>query len=331
MSKRTNYFSIGLFTSICLVVLVIFLVLLGAKNWFTPCENAETYFNESVQGLEVGSPVKFRGVTIGKVEDIDIVSHVYPGKTPKQTNKEDRYIYVRFSLQPKLRSPQNVKNAKTEKETVARYVKQGLRVSLATQDLVGNVYLEINFVEPQKNPLLPIQWDPKDVYIPSARSTLSRLSDSLDYLLAQLNSINFSEIATNFNTLLISANEAISNAHVGQVSEELTQTLEQITQLTSSVNVLLTGKGPKNIAKEFKKNSNLLEKTLKNTSSAMSQLNALLSRANQLSASQQQNIVQTVTSLKQMSRNLENLTDNLKNNPSSVIFGQPVKPVDPSK
>jgi phospholipid/cholesterol/gamma-HCH transport system substrate-binding protein len=331
MSKRTNYFTIGLFTSICLVVLVVFLILLGAKSWFTPYQNAETYFNESVQGLDVGSPVKFRGVTIGKVENIDIVNHVYPGISSGKSNKEDRYIYVRFSLQPKLRSPENIKNAKTAGEIVQRYVKEGLRVSLATQDLVGNVFLEINFSDPKKNPLLPISWQPKDVYIPSARSTLSRLSDSLDYLLAQLNSIKFSEIAGNFNTLLVTANSAIDNANVGQVSGELSQTLEQITQLTGSVNGLLTGEGSKDVANEFKKNSNLLGETLKNTSSAMNQLNALLSRANQLSASQQQNLVQTVTSLKQMSMNLENLTDNLKNNPSSVIFGQPVEPVDPSK
>ena len=40
----------------------------------------ETYIEESVQGLDIGSPMKFRGVLVGKVEEITLTSAVYDTK-----------------------------------------------------------------------------------------------------------------------------------------------------------------------------------------------------------------------------------------------------------
>src|SRR5207237_8423042 len=45
---------------------------LGARRLRRDSFPAVSYFDESVQGLDVGSPVKFRGVTVGTVSDITI-------------------------------------------------------------------------------------------------------------------------------------------------------------------------------------------------------------------------------------------------------------------
>ena len=55
MSEKTRYFKIGLFTLISLVLLCAGLILFGAGSAFqAPPLLCETYFAQSVQGLDVG-------------------------------------------------------------------------------------------------------------------------------------------------------------------------------------------------------------------------------------------------------------------------------------
>ncbi len=70
MSAQANFFKIGLFVIGATIALVFLLVMLGAGRIFQSKILMETYFNESVQGLEVGSKVKYRGVIVGEVKSI---------------------------------------------------------------------------------------------------------------------------------------------------------------------------------------------------------------------------------------------------------------------
>src|SRR6187399_2056068 len=72
MAQGTNYWKLGLFVLAGGAMALIAIVLLGTRNWNKQSVQYVSYFDESVQGLELGSPVKFRGVSIGKVARIDI-------------------------------------------------------------------------------------------------------------------------------------------------------------------------------------------------------------------------------------------------------------------
>lgn len=62
---------VGVFALIGTVLLVVALVLVGG-HWFTRTEPARVRFAASVQGLQQGAPVVFRGVRVGRVEDIGL-------------------------------------------------------------------------------------------------------------------------------------------------------------------------------------------------------------------------------------------------------------------
>ena len=72
MARRPSHLVIGLFTSIGIVIGAGLIFWLGASKYFEKGDTYVTYFDESVQGLQVDSSVKYRGVDIGRVKQIRV-------------------------------------------------------------------------------------------------------------------------------------------------------------------------------------------------------------------------------------------------------------------
>jgi phospholipid/cholesterol/gamma-HCH transport system substrate-binding protein len=58
MEKEHRNFRLGLFVILTIATLLAVLFILGGRSLFQPTLTIETYFNESVSGLDIGSPVK---------------------------------------------------------------------------------------------------------------------------------------------------------------------------------------------------------------------------------------------------------------------------------
>ena len=82
MSQKANYFKLGLFVIGALVAGVVVVLVIGSGRWFERKITIETYFNESVQGLDLGSKIKFKGVVIGDVTKISFTYGQYQQGQP---------------------------------------------------------------------------------------------------------------------------------------------------------------------------------------------------------------------------------------------------------
>ena len=71
-SQQTYYYRVGVFVFSGIALVTIFVLVLVGGDFFTERRVFETYFDESVQGLSVGSAVSFRGVQIGSVSQIGL-------------------------------------------------------------------------------------------------------------------------------------------------------------------------------------------------------------------------------------------------------------------
>jgi len=202
--QEAHYFKIGLFILSGIVLLIALIVFLNTSSIFTKQILIETYFNESVQGLSVGSPVKYRGITIGHVKEISFVSHVYD--LPRDNNPENRYIYVLLAITSSFLTDVPAEQLKAN---LVKDIQQGLRVKLALQDLTGNAYLEVNFTNPKLNPTLPFYWKPAHNYIPSTVSVLTRFADSVQNLLQGLQNINFQKFFDSAQNLITDTNKVM--------------------------------------------------------------------------------------------------------------------------
>lgn len=204
MAAGTNHWKLGLFVLFGAALVVVALIGVGIRGWKEDTEDYISYFDESIQGLELGSPVKFRGVVIGRVSAI--------GVAPDQ-----RHVSITSALATDLVSGLRSNN---ESDGIARFaVQPGMRAQLAQAGLSGAKFILIDFFE-GSSPVLGADLPPPRNYLPAAPSTLKRLEDSLITASADLPAITRELTET-----IAAANAIISQVETVQVPQRLVETL----------------------------------------------------------------------------------------------------------
>lgn len=191
MAAEQKYFKIGLFVLGASAILVVGIVLLGAGSLFEKVFPVETYMDESIQGLDVGAPVKFRGVRVGELTQVDFVARRYGVKDG------------RIRLVMKFRSDATPRTVQGEPAEVCRQLsEQGMRIRLASAGLTGGVYLELDLMDPKDYPAMQIPWNPAEAYIPSVPSTGTRLTAHVETILEHMEKMRLDQISDKMISLL---------------------------------------------------------------------------------------------------------------------------------
>ena len=219
MSARANYFKIGVFVSSAIILALIAIVYLGAGALFREKIMMETYIDESVQGLEIGSAVRYRGVKIGSVEQIDFVHNIYG----EFKELETRYVVVQVGIFPEA-FPNwrraDIEDVQKLQEIVQGEIERGLRVRLASQGMAtGMLYLEADYLKPEDNPPMATDWTPEFLYIPSAKSTITTYLESVDLILKKLEKTQIEAVADEFKKFLETLTAEVENTHFGELSK----------------------------------------------------------------------------------------------------------------
>ena len=228
-ATQRRYFAIGLFVLMGLAVAITLLILISANNLFSKTIYIETYFNESVQGLSVGSYVKYRGIEIGRVKDIAFAEQYYP--QAKAHNKTSRYIYVLLAINSSFLT--SIASDHVKKQ-VSQQVDEGLRAKLNMQDLTGSSYVEFTYVDSpnQNHTALPIYWEPQYAYVPSTASTFNRFADSIQSILNGLEDVDFKRFFEQGESTM-----KHTNSLVRHLNEQLSNNQQQITSTVQNLRV----------------------------------------------------------------------------------------------
>jgi paraquat-inducible protein B len=220
MEGRGTYLRVGLLVVFGLAAVAALLVFFAGPR-VRQGADFETYFRESVQGLDNGAPVKFRGVTLGLVTGIGLASAAYAsaGGAPERPSTY-ALVYVRFRIDLSKIGPQraNLDDA----------IDRGLRAHLASQGLTGVSYLELDFVNPAHFPPLSVPWTPRDTYIPSIPSTLSQVQDAAQMLLERLNQVDLPSFAAAATGLVADLREELRSGDLHMLLAQTTRTVQTL-------------------------------------------------------------------------------------------------------
>jgi len=350
MSQRANYFKLGLFVIGAIVAGVIVLTIIGTGRFLQKRVTVETYFNESVQGLDIGSKLKYRGVEVGQVTKISFTYVQYEQDKPMGDRK--RYVLVEAQIQPRLVGGRAA-NDIASPESTGMEVEKGLRIKLAPQGITGTSYLEVDYVDPAQNPPLPIDWVPDNIYIPSAPSTVSQLVNSASEILDRLRHLDVESVVNNMNKLLSTANDRIAALDTRALQQQTARTLAKIDSTLNEIAAKKLSDQGVALLTELRQTNTELKTILANPTlkklpdsadaalqkvrdlvgdpkiaASITHMERTLARLDRIVGTGEFDLATTIENLRQISDNLRDLTEDAKRYPSNVLFGAPPRPLE---
>jgi paraquat-inducible protein B len=178
--KKIDPRTIGIFVIGAVVLIVGGLVFFGPGGFFTETSRYVIYFESSVKGLNVGSPVRFRGVRIGQVREISI--RVRPADL-------EFYIPVVIELDPKkIRAEgselglfETLKTSVQAEDPILPLIAEGLRAQLQLDSLVtGQLFVNLDMVP--ESPASKVDLPSDYPQIPAISSSLAELTKTFEDL-----------------------------------------------------------------------------------------------------------------------------------------------------
>jgi hypothetical protein len=350
MSQKANYFKLGLFVIGAVLAGLAVIVIIGSGRWFQKRILIETYFNESVQGLDIGSKLKYRGVTIGEVTRIGFTYTRY--QLDRAMPDRARYVMVEAQIQPKLLGGRAGAGDLTDAKSAAQEVERGLRVRLAPQGITGTSYLEIDYFDPPP-PTIAIDWTPEGIYLPSTRSTVTALVNAATEIVDRIHKLDIEGTLANLNRLMVTANDrldaidaktlsdrgtrvlakletTLDNLQAKKVSDEAAALLAEARGTNAELKRLLTNPALQRIPDEAAATLARVRALVDdpNVTRSIQNLSRTLGRLDRILGGGEADLVTTVENLRQITDNLRDLTEDAKRYPAHVILGEPPRPIE---
>jgi ABC-type transporter Mla subunit MlaD len=324
-----TYLRVGLMLVVSLVLGVGLVLFLG-RGTVSGGLGYETYFRETVQGLDVGSPVRFRGVRLGQVTEIGLAAAAYPGSTGSVQDRENRLVVVRFMVDPERlgRVPQT-----------GEAVAAGLRTRLAAQGITGLVYLELDFVNPARFPAQAVPWQPRLAVIPSMPSTISQFQDAAQQLAAKLQDVDLPRLAASLQGLLDDARGEGGTEGLGKTLAEaalLMRTLRlgaeaadipalarEVREAVAALNNLAGGDESRALIAATTKSAERLSEAVTRLPALITSLEAAVRRVNNGTADAQAELLPALRDARAAAASLRDTTETLRRNPSALLSAPP--------
>jgi len=319
MSKKMNKALIGAFVTGAIGLLVIAVLIFGSGKFFAPTKKFVMFFEGSVKGLNVGSPVMFHGVKIGEVTEIQL-----------RLNPKDMtaVIPVYIEINPKnFTVPEEVEKKVMESKKytyifIKPLIEKGLKAQLQMQSFVtGQLMINLDFL-PEK-PMKMVGLEKKYPEIPTVPTTMEELSKTISDL-------PLKEIVTKLDLTIDGIQKLVNSPETKESVESLNVTLkntqklvqhieEQIDPLMSSFTK--TSDAAHDTLVQAKSTISTLDGTLKSTQDTLKQAEKTLGMFSEESPMTYE-LNATLRELSATSRSMKSLSDYLERHPEALLRGK---------
>ena len=201
MKTKVSPTVVGLFVLGAFALGLVGLFSFGGIHFFSKPERFVVYFNESIHGLDNGSPVKLRGVRIGRVVGMKV--RAIPAD-PASGDARSVVAVVCELSRDVVADGQGRPVDVSDREELQRLVDQGLRAQLGVIGLAtGLLFVELDFYDPALHPVRRRVGVESDyLELPAVPSAISEFQANLTDVLNDLKRVDFATIGREIEALL---------------------------------------------------------------------------------------------------------------------------------
>jgi paraquat-inducible protein B len=320
---------VGLFVLGAFALGILALLSFGGLNIFSQPQRFVVTFNETVHGLDLGSPVKLRGVRVGRVADLSV--------RYDQATSQARVRVVCELTRSKISNPQGVEVDVSNRKEIEDLITRGLRAQLGILGLAtGLLYVEMDFYDPK---LYPADAEAKDaVYavMPALPSSIAELQSNLSGILTDLNKIDFAGLGREAQGLLVDTRRQLNRTDLPALVDQWRRTGASVEAIASSpeIRTLLTHLNTIAtqldatlvlVNRQVAANGTELQETLEAAQTTIKTFNEAAATVQKFVQAQRGVGEDVAAALRQVSdaaASVQRLTEFLERNPNALILGR---------
>jgi phospholipid/cholesterol/gamma-HCH transport system substrate-binding protein len=283
INQKTKFF-VGLFIAGGICIAIVAIIWLGMSRFFHKGEFYAVYFNESVQGLKVDSPVKYRGVDIGYVKQLGLAS-------------DSRLIEAVLEIMSGIR---------LESDMVAQ---------LKAAGITGSMFIELDRITEGVENYSPKLTFPTEYPVLASRpSEMSEFFHGIDDIIQKINTIDISGISDSVKKSLGHIDNAFVDLDLKGISSDIKASLK-------SLNKNLTPARWEKIVVRIEDTFNSLDGVIHNINLLLESTTGLTDSTGRGIVNLNQYLNVIGQRLEITSNNLNNLLEQINDQPSRLLFG----------
>jgi len=304
MSRRANPAAIGVFVLGAIALAMVGIAMFGSGLLARPKATFILYFPESVNGLDVGAAVKFKGVQLGRVTQIMLGYDQKPGTS-------DVAVLIEIDEKTYAEKTSRIVDL-SNREVMKEAIDHGLRARLETQSLVtGLLYIELGYYP--DTPVRYMQLGDSYTEIPTIPSNLEEIVDRTMRAIARISQIPLEDLVQSFTTLARNVDGLVQDPKVRETLASINGAAREVESVLRTVRVEV---------KPFTRDLNVTTEEARKT---LAELRSFVESAQSLTkdgSPLRYQLSSALSELTNAARALRVLADYLEQDPQAILTGK---------
>ena len=328
MNRSISPKTIGAFVIATLLLFIALILFFGSAKLFSQSIRYILFFDNTVNGLNVGSPVKYKGVPVGIVERILIRVE---GQSENSTSIPVIVKIDRSRLTNRLGTSVEV----FEPKFIHEMIENGLIAQLSVEShITGQLFVEFSLQpDSTRNFVKHRDGEYGMIEIPTLPSAFCEITDDIGRIISLFAEFDYQKTYQNINAVLENLATVLEGLNIEELSQSFIEAIDQITLLLESGELEATLLSTRSTLKQVEKTvlaydleSEQMAATKARLDQTLDQVNSLFTRSNALIAPEsalRHELQNSFRELRQAAQSLRLFINYLERNPNALLTGRP--------